>query len=155
MEGIGKPQRQVSTCHINRNGGERWSVVGHMLVSNPIPALDVSKLAFILGNQGSLCSPLQRQKTWTFLCSLWLPDTVSSTPWCITQSQSLKWIPTLIALTHSCALLSQELLQRCYCFSNMYLIVKKSAEIFYANATIQLLLLTGSLWTVLTSSLLI
>lgn len=50
MEGIGKLQRQVSTCHNNRNGREHWSVFGHMLVSNPILALDVSKLAFAFGN---------------------------------------------------------------------------------------------------------
>lgn len=36
----------------------------------------------------------------------------------------------------------------------MYLIVKKRSEVFYANAAIQLLLLTGLFWTRLTSTLL-
>lgn len=48
---------------MNRGGGEHRSVIGHMLVSNPILGLDVSKLPFIFGNQGSLGFPLQRQKT--------------------------------------------------------------------------------------------
>lgn len=101
MEGIGELQRQVSSYYINRDGGEHWSVIGPTLVNNPILAPDVSKLPSIFGNQGSLVSPLWRQKTCPFPCSPWLPDTVSST----VALLSLKWIPTLIALPLPCALL--------------------------------------------------
>lgn len=45
-------------------GEELWWVIGHMLVTNPILALDVSKFPFIIGNKGCLGSFLWRQKTW-------------------------------------------------------------------------------------------